>query len=95
MSDTLTQGSALLYILLLTVIPVTLALLIALPLIADVSKPGRQARDEKAQRAAASALSSRERSSSDRADRAALQPAPARAASSQIGILDASRSLRG
>jgi hypothetical protein len=42
-----TQGSALLYILLLTVIPVTLALLIALPFIAEVSKPGRQARDER------------------------------------------------
>ena len=43
-----TQGSALLYILLLTVIPVTMALLIALPFIADISKPRRQGRAEKA-----------------------------------------------
>jgi len=72
-----TQGSALLYILLLTVIPVVLALLIALPFIADSRRRGRsdrqQARDGARERAAASALSSRprERKPSDRADRAA------------------------
>jgi hypothetical protein len=38
------QGSALLYILLLTVIPVVLALLIALPFIADSRRLGRSDR---------------------------------------------------
>jgi hypothetical protein len=70
------QGSDLVYILLLTVIPVALALLIALPFIAD-SGPGRsdreQARGVARRRAAASALSSRppERKPPGRADRAA------------------------
>ncbi len=70
-------GSALLYILLLTVIPVALAPLIALPFVADSSRPIRsgkqQQRDGARERVAASALSSgpRERKPSDRADRAA------------------------
>jgi hypothetical protein len=69
-------GSELLYILLLTVIPVVLALLITLPFIAD-SGPGRpdreQARGVAGKRASASALSPRrpERTPPGRADRAA------------------------
>ena len=70
-------GSALLHILLLTVIPVVLALLIALPFIADSSRPIRsgrqQQRDGARERVAAITLPSgpRERKPSDRADRAA------------------------